>query len=1117
MTRGRLMAITVVPIAAILMVVFGINLVTTTKRSISMTERTMTNEVRTLSERFDGELRRVAQVAELTARTVGPRKDLTETEIYRLLSNGIRQDPLIYGAAMAFVPGGFDEREAFSPYVYRSGLSSDELNQLDIANVYDYLHDPEIRWWRDPVTIGRPVWSEPYFDEGAGNIMMSTYSVPFFTGGRLRGVTTIDIPLEPLQAFVGTELDVVVLTSEGRYVHRTGGIFEGNPTIFEQAADRPDVLEIARRMIAGETGTGTILSPEGAREFAFFAPLESAGWSFAVYLPEDQALASTRRAEYWLAAAILLALGLIALAMWFVSGLVWRTQAETRAGEARFRGLLESAPDAMVIVDNTGTIVMVNDEAEKTFGFSASEMMGQSVNMLIPERFHAWHPDLLAKYFADPVRREMLGGDNLLAVRADGTEFPIEVGLSPIETADGLLVSSVIRDVTERRKAADALAEAEARQRSVLESTGEGIFGVDGKGRLMFINPAGATLLGYTKEELFGGAVHSIIHHTRPDGSDYPVEECPMHAAFTEGTASKVDDEVLWRKDGSSFDVEYSSTPLRKDGELVGAVIVFRDITERKIAEAELLQARDAAEAANRAKSGFLANMSHELRTPMNAIIGYSEMLIEEAEDLEMDAFTDDLKKIHGAGSHLLSLINDILNLSKIEAGKMDLYFETFAVDTMIEEIVATVDALVRKRDNALVVRGTGDLGTMVSDLTKVRQTLFNLISNAAKFTENGQITLSVKREQDDDGREWVEFEVADTGIGIAAEKIDELFEEFTQADASTTREYGGTGLGLAITKRFCDMLGGSIDCRSTLGEGSAFTIRLPAEVSDQKQQVLSAMETVTTTATPETVVDAVSAAASSGVRGKVLVIDDDPTIRELLARSLSRDGYTVLLAEDGDHGLDLARTEKPVAITLDVMMPGMDGWSVLRALKADATTASIPVIMISIVDDKSLGYTLGAAEYLTKPIDRRQLLQAMHRLQNPREEGPVGDVLVVDDEPHVRELTRRTLEAEGLSVREAADGQEALDQVARQRPRMIILDLMMPVMDGFEFLLRLRQDPDTVDLPVVVVTAKDLTKQDRARLNGHVDQVMQKGGFRREELLDEVRRSVARAVGDDA
>ncbi len=837
MTRRRLMTITVGPIAVILLVVFGINLITSTDRSISRTERTMTSEVRILSERFDGELRRVAQVAELTAKTVATRKDLTEEEIYRLLANGVLQDPLIYGAAMAFVPGGFDQREAFSPYVYRTGLSSNELNRLDIAGASDYLNDPESQWWRDPVTTGRSLWTEPYFDEGAGNIMMSTYSVPFFADGRLRGVTTIDIPLEPLQAFVGTELDVIVLTPEGRYIHRTDGIFDGNPTIFEQAADRPDLLEVARRMLAGEAGTGHILGPEGERQFVFFAPLPSAGWSFAFYLPEQLALADTRRAAYWMAAAMLLALALISLAMWFVAGLVSRIQNEARAGEARFRVLLESAPDAMVIVDRAGTIVMVNDQAVKTFGHTAEEMTGQSVNMLIPKGFRPHHPDLIASYNANPIRREMLAGDNLLALRADGTLFPIEVGLSPIETADGLLVSSVVRDITDRHAAEKALAEAEARQRLVLESTSDGIFGVDSKGQLMFINSAGAELVGYSKEELLGCSVHDLIHHSRADGAAYPVTECPMHAAFTHGSSSTIDDEVLWRKDGTSFDVEYSSTPLLKDDELVGAVIVFRDITERKIVEAELLQARDDAQAASRTKSEFLANMSHELRTPMNAIIGYSEMLTEEAEDLELDSFVDDLKKIHGAGNHLLSLINDVLNISKIESGKMEIYLETFAVDTMIEQIAATVQTLVRQRGNRLEIRGAADAGAMESDLTKVRQTLFNLISNAAKFTENGQITLSVKREQDDAGQTWMEFEVADSGIGIAADKIDELFEEFTQADASTTREYGGTGLGLAITKRFCEMLGGTIECRSTLGEGSAFIMRLPADRNSKDPQ----------------------------------------------------------------------------------------------------------------------------------------------------------------------------------------------------------------------------------------------------------------------------------------
>jgi PAS domain S-box-containing protein len=832
MSRTRLMAITIAPIAVILVAILIFNLLTNTERALDEARREMADTVKTLSERFDGELRRVAQVAEQTGRAVtvlSRRRPLTEDETYALLDNGVLQDPLIYGAAMAFVAGGFEGRPAYSPYVYRDGGGPDSLSRLDIAGAYDYLNDPEVRWYADPMKTGRPVWSEPYFDEGAGNIMMSTYSVPFAgADGEPLGVTTIDIPLAPLQSFLGTGLDVVILTSEGRYIHRTDGIPAGNTTIFERAQNRPDLLALAERMIAGESGVLDVRK-DGEPQLVFFAPLPSAGWGFAVYLPVSQALADARREAWWLAAVMLVTLGLIAIAMWFVSGLVWRTQRETEVSARRFRGLMESAPDAMVIVNQAGTIVKVNDQAVKTFGYPAEAMVGQPVNMLVPARGRGAHDELVAGYFANPERREMRGSRELLAVRADGTEFPIEVGLSPLETADGLLVSSVVRDITQRRLAEDRLAAAEERQRMILESTGEGIFGVDDRGRLMFINEAGATLLGYDKAELYGQPIHDLIHHTRADGRRYPVEDCPMHAAFADGTDSKVDDEVLWRKDGTSFAVEYTSAPLRKDGALVGAVIVFHDITERKVAEAELLQARDAAQEASRAKSAFLANMSHELRTPMNAIIGYSEMLIEESEDLEPDEFVPDLKKIHAAGTHLLSLINDILDLSKIEAGKMDLNLETFAIRDMLSDIAGTVDTLVRKRNNVFEIRADEDIGDMTSDLTRVRQTLLNLVSNAAKFTENGRITLATSRMRGESGREWLVFDVSDTGIGIPPDKIEMLFEEFTQADDTTTREYGGTGLGLAITRRFCELLGGAIACRSQVGEGSTFTIRLPA------------------------------------------------------------------------------------------------------------------------------------------------------------------------------------------------------------------------------------------------------------------------------------------------
>jgi len=1099
------MAMTVGPIALILLVILGAYLVTSAERAVAESERDIADLVQSLAQRFDGELQRVAQVAEQTARTVTLLDELSEAEIYGLLENGVRQDPLIYGAAMGFVAGGFDGRGAFSPYVYRDGIESSALKRLDIADAYDYLNDPDIRWWRDPVTQGRPVWSEPYFDEGAGNIMMSTYSVPFHVGERLRGVTTIDIPLEPLQAFIGTDLNVVILSAEGRYIHRALGIPEGNPTVFEFAAGRQDLLAIARQMLDRKAGTGYLVDTEGERQMAFFAPLPSAGWSFAVYLPEDRMLADARREAWWLAATIMITLALISVAMWFVAGLVLRSEEKARTGERRFRRLMASAPDAMVIADEDGRIVMVNEQAERTFGHAASAMVGESVEMLIPERFRDRHGRQVNDYFADPERREMGEGMELLGIRADGSEFPIEVGLSPLETSEGMLVSSVVRDITERKRAADALAEAEERSRLVLESTSEGIFGVDARGQVMFINGAASALVGFRKDELLGRPIHDLIHHSRADGRPYPVEECPMHAAFTEGTASKIDNEVLWRKDGSSFDAEYSSTPLRKDGRLVGAVIVFRDITKRKIAEAELLQARDAAEAANRAKSAFLANMSHELRTPMNAIIGYSEMLLEEAEDLEMESFASDLQKIHGAGNHLLSLINDILDLSKIEAGKMDLYVERFSLEEVLRDIAATVSTLVAKNGNSFEIRGAQGAGAMEADLTKVRQTIFNLISNAAKFTENGTITLSVERQEGESGKEWILFEVADTGIGIAPEKIDSLFEEFAQADESTTRKYGGTGLGLAITRRFCELMGGSISCRSQLGQGSTFTVRLPAVTPERKggepsTRPKEAGESLQPAApVPVTTADA-------GHRGRVLVIDDDPNIRDLLARNLSRDGYDVLLAEDGSRGLELARSHDLVAITLDVMMSGMDGWSVLRALKADETTRDIPVVMVTIVDDKNLGYTLGAAEYLTKPVDRKRLIDAMHRLQAGSE------VLIVDDEENVRELTRRMLESEGLRVREAANGQEALDEIRRRAPGLIILDLMMPIMDGFEFLRQLREDADISDLPVIVVTAKDLTQDDRARLDGLVTQVLAKGGLRREDVLERIRRTLARA-----
>ncbi len=488
-------------------------------------------------------------------------------------------------------------------------------------------------------------------------------------------------------------------------------------------------------------------------------------------------------------------------------------------------------------------------------------------------------------------------------------------------------------------------------------------------------------------------------------------------------------------------------------------------------------------EVAGKHKSEFLANMSHELRTPLNAIIGYSEMLQEEAEDLGTDAFIPDLKKINSAGKHLLELINGVLDLAKIESGKMELYLEDFDLAVMLDDIAAVIKPLIDKNVNAFDKKWDKSLGTMHADLTKTRQALFNLLSNASKFTDHGTIGLSVERTKASDV-DWVTFMVTDTGIGMTEEQMGRLFEEFSQADASVTRKYGGTGLGLALSRRLARMMGGEITVTSIHGHGSTFVMRLPAAVGESAQE------------------------AHTGTGGNtILVIDDDAAARDLVQRFLAKEGFRIVTATGGEQGLRLAKEMKPDAITLDVMMPGMDGWAVLSALKADAATSDIPVVMLTIVDEKNLGYALGADDYLTKPIDRERLLAAMKKY---RHDLPV---LVVDDDEVQRDLLRKILGKDGYSVTEANNGREALERLGESTPGLILLDLMMPEMDGFEFVEALRRNEAWRSIPVLVITAKELTVDDRSRLNGYVEKILHKGASSRDALLREVGDLVAAAM----
>ncbi len=785
---------------------------------------------------------------------------------------------------------------------------------------------------------------------------------------------------------------------------------------------------------------------------------------------------------------VLIAVSLFAalLACGYFAWLAVTRRRQEQATASLLEGVLDNAPVGLGFLDHELRVRRANR--------ALAAMSERALGAILDREIWDVLPDLRGP-LEDRLRSVVNGGRMIANVEASaalaanpGLLRHFQLSFYPMRQthrapgSDGAGV--VITDVTTRTRVERRLKQSEERFRSLIEATASIVWATPPSGQFEPPQPGWTEFTGQTDAELQGWGWLDVV-----EPEDQPATIDAWNAAVERRSDYSVEHRIR-RRDGEWRWMAVRAVPILADDDTIREWVgTHTDITARKQVEQAVAAAREAAEAAreaaesaNQSKSQFLANMSHELRTPLSAVIGYSEMIEEEMEDLGEEQLLGDVRKIKSNARHLLSLINDVLDLSKIEANRMTSFAEDFDVAGLTQEVGSTVDALMQQKDNTLVLDLGEDLGIMHSDQVKMRQCLFNLLSNAAKFTEKGQITLQVRRQPED----WLLFSVRDTGIGMTPDQLAKLFERFAQADNSTTRRFGGTGLGLAITRAFCRLLGGDVTVESTYGEGTIFSMRLPRVMPNglQAEEDGPAPQDATAASTSEL----------------VLVIDDDAAQRDLLTRFLEREGFCVRTAPDGRAGLELARTVQPRAILLDVMMPQMDGWSVLNALKADSETAGIPVVMVTFVNEQGLGQSLGAADYVLKPVQWNQLKMVMEQFREAE-----GDVLVVDDDADVRHRMRTLLERNGWTVVEASNGQEALDRLAHAIPRLILLDLTMPVMDGFTFLHALRQRAGCADIPVVVLTARDLTCDDRRQLHG-VDRILSKGEVSLKQLAGELR-----------
>ncbi|HEX8736107.1 MAG TPA: response regulator [Pyrinomonadaceae bacterium] len=649
---------------------------------------------------------------------------------------------------------------------------------------------------------------------------------------------------------------------------------------------------------------------------------------------------------------------------------------------------------------------------------------------------------------------------------------------------------------------------------SVVAQMSDGLIVFDAGGEVVKMNQAAAELLGEAASIFEPGQKKTkrktpLI--TRLNGKTFPAGKYPWQLACAKGKASvNVEMRVRRRADSEAI-ISINAAPLRdKKQNVSGAVVVLHDVTENRKLIDELSEANRRLEEYNRLKAEFVANMSHELRTPLTAIIGFAQLMQMKTRkgNVAPETVSDGLERILRNGRHLLSLIDEVLDLSKIEAGRLTLHLEHFDIPELIEKTFGNLESLALGKNLKYSLKIAGEFPFAYSDPARIRQILLNLFSNAIKFTDEGSIDVELRSS---DKQKW-QVLVRDTGVGIKAENIDKVFERFRQVDGSYTRLVGGFGLGLAISQQLAGLLGGAITVESDYKKGSTFILTLPFAVPQARETLIavSGQPQELSVLIEAGKKDDKKTVETTDEKPLILVIDDIPDSTRLLTETLENAGYRVQVAHTGAEGILLARKLQPVAVTLDVMMPGMDGWRVLQAMKTDSQLAQIPVVVVSIVDNKPLGYRLGASGYLVKPVEPTNLLNTLSTVMTAPGEKANEYILVVDDEYGVRELLISALKQGGYKTRSAASGELAFSMATKRPPLAILTDLHMPGgMSGFELIARLRSEPQTAQTPIVVITGKDLLAEDRHFISGQIADVIRKGDLMLSNLDERLRETL--------